>query len=143
VPLTGEFRHTIDAKGRLIVPARLRDELGEKVFLSTWLEDCISMWSEALFEQKVSAPLVAERSGNASKRALARILGSATHTDGVDAQGRITVPPSLREHARIDRDVVIIGALDHAEIWSPEGWQREKERFAEGGLEDLAEQLNF
>ena len=140
---TGEFRHSIDSKGRLIVPARLRDELGKEVVLTVWMEECVSLWPQDRWEERVADKLIAERSGNPSNRRLSRYLAANAHTDVVDGQGRISVPQALRDQASIDRDVVIIGALDHAEIWSPDKWQEEKERVARGGLDALARELDF
>ncbi len=141
---TGEFRHAIDAKGRLIVPARLRDELDEgKVVLSGWLDGCVAMWSDRRWNERVAEPLIAARNADPRKRMVARAIAASAHTDVVDAQGRITVPESLREIAGIERDVVVIGSLDHAEIWSPERWEAERAKVASGGLEELAQELDF
>jgi MraZ protein len=143
VALTGEFRHNIDAKGRLIVPARLREGLGDRVVLTTWFEKCIAMWSEDLFETRVAQRLLEERNSNPRLRSSARRIASSAHTDAIDGQGRISVPTGLRQGAGITREVVVIGALDHAEIWEPARWTEELERTEGGGLEELAEELNF
>ncbi len=140
--LTGEYRHSIDAKGRLIVPSRLREVLGDDVVLTAWLEDCISMWSAERFEEKVARPLAAERSGNKRKRAIARLIGSQAHSDSIDSQGRITVPQTLRDSVGIDRDVMVVGALDHVEIWDPDKWQQEFTEIA-AGRDQLAQELDF
>ncbi len=120
---TGEARHTIDAKGRLIVPARLREELEDnKLTLTVWPEGCISLWSgdnwRALEQQ-----LLSQRRSDPSARAAVRAVFSKAHQDVVDKQGRIQIPQHLREFAGIDREVVISGAGDHAEIWSPERYE--------------------
>ncbi|MDQ3646932.1 MAG: division/cell wall cluster transcriptional repressor MraZ [Actinomycetota bacterium] len=140
---TGEFRHNVDAKGRLIVPSRLRDQLGKTVVLSTWMDGCIAMWSEGLWDTKVAEPMMAERNSDRSKRSAARWIAASAHSDEIDSQGRITVPQSLKDHAGIDREVVIVGSFDHAEIWAPLRWQEEKDRGAEGGLEAAVQELNF
>jgi MraZ protein len=141
--LTGEFRHNIDAKGRLIVPSRLRDELGDRVVLTTWFENCIAMWSEDRFETRVAERLLSERNSNPRLRSSARRIASSAHTDGIDAQGRISVPPKLRTGAGIEREVVVVGSLDHAEIWDPGKWADELAKTSEGGFEELAEELDF
>jgi MraZ protein len=141
---TGEFRHAVDAKGRLIVPARLRDELDEgKVVLASWLDGCVAMWSDRRWNERVAEPLIAARNSDPRKRTVARAIAASAHTDVVDAQGRITVPENLRESAGITRDVVVIGALDHAEIWSPDRWEAQRAKVASGGLEELAQELDF
>ena len=139
---TGEYRHTIDAKGRLIVPSRLRDELdGNKVVLAQHFTNCIGMWSGEGWA-KLSEELLSLGRSSAQARRLVRQFSSSVSQEEVDKQGRITVPPALREYAGIDREVVVIGALDHGEIWSPERWEQEK-TLDEGGLDALAEHLNF
>ncbi len=137
---TGEFRHTIDAKGRLIVPSRMRDQLGEQVVLSRWLDPCIAIWSLeewATIEDKLRSL----KTGSKGARTLIRQITAKSHPDTVDKQGRITVPASLRELAGITRDVVIVGALNRAEIWNPAAYQQED--IEEGRLEELAEDLDF
>ncbi len=138
---TGEFRHTIDAKGRLIVPSRMRDDLdGDTAVLVTYLDGCIAMFSKEGFERFEGQLLGLERSKEES-RALIRTMGSGTHHDEVDKQGRITVPLKLREYAGIEKDVVIIGAFDHAEIWNPQRWN--DRQLDEQGLNDRAQELSF
>ncbi len=140
---TGEYSHTIDAKGRLIVPARLRDELEDgMVMLTPWMERCIAMWSIPRFREQIEDKLIAERNSDANKRRLTRTLSASAHQDRVDSQGRITVPPHLREFAGIDRDVAVIGAMDHAEIWDPARWAEEKASAADD-FEAIARELNF
>ncbi|HEV3485708.1 MAG TPA: division/cell wall cluster transcriptional repressor MraZ, partial [Vicinamibacterales bacterium] len=93
--------------------------------------------------ERVAEPLISARNSDPRKRMVARAIAASAHTDVVDAQGRITVPENLREIAGIERDVVVIGSLDHAEIWSPERWEAERAKVASGGLEELAQELDF
>ena len=138
---TGEFRHTLDAKGRLIVPSRMRDELGGDVaVLVTYLDGCIAMFSKEGFQRFEEQLMGLERSREES-RALIRTMGSGTHDDEVDKQGRITVPGKLREYAGIEKEVVIIGAFDHAEIWNPQAWN--DKQLDEAGLNARAQELSF
>lgn len=137
---TGEFRHTIDVKGRLIVPARMRDELGEQVVLSRWLDPCIAIWSPAEWEA-IELKLRAQKSGSSAARRLVRKIAGSAHEDTVDKQGRVIVPAHLREIAGITRDVVVVGALNRAEIWNPDRYAAEE--LEEGQLEELAEELDF
>jgi MraZ protein len=140
---TGEFHHTIDAKGRLIVPSRLREELdANKVVLTMWMDGCVAMWSGTGWD-KTEQRLLAQRSADRASRSSVRALSSSAYQDDVDKQGRIIVPQHLREHAGIDRDVIVVGAIDHGELWSPQRWQEEQNRVAEGGLDQLVENLNF
>jgi MraZ protein len=140
---TGEYRHTIDVKGRLIVPSRLRDELGDnKVVLSRWPDGCVAVWSQAGWAEMESR-LLEQRKGDRDTRSAVRAFAASAHQDDVDKQGRINVPQHLREAAGIEREVVVVGAIDHGELWSPDRWSDEKARSAEGGLDELTEKLNF
>jgi MraZ protein len=140
---TGEFRHTIDAKGRLIVPARIRDELDEdRVVLTRWLNGCIAIWSGDGWRNFEKSLLDQGRS-NPNARSVVRAIAASAHQDSVDRQGRIAVPTKLREWAGIGREAVVIGAFDHGEVWSPESWEQEEAKFEEGRLDELARELNF
>ena len=140
---TGEFRHTIDAKGRLIVPSRLRDELEDDVVVLTiWTEGCISMWSGPGWRE-LEKRLLEQRKSDRGSRSAVRNLAAKAHSDRVDRQGRIAVPTHLREFAGINRDVVVVGALDHAEIWSPDRWTPEEQRVEQGGFDQLFDEMDL
>ena len=139
---TGSYRHTIDAKGRLIVPARMRDELGDNVVLSTWLDGCIALWSQAGWEE-IEALLRRQPNNSRAARAFVRKVAKSAHSEEVDRQGRITVSGALRSEAGITRDVVVNGAINRAELWSPERWDEQEQQVEEGSLEALADQLDF
>ena len=119
---TGEFRHTIDAKGRLIVPARMRDEIDDdSVVLVMSPEGCIDLYSGDRWAEYESQ-LLAQRKANPDSRTVIRRIAWSAHPDRIDRQGRMTIPPHLRAHAGIEREVLVVGSFDHAEIWSPERW---------------------
>lgn len=127
MPITGRFRHTIDAKGRLIVPSRIREGLqNDDVVLVKWPDGCVAMFPEERWTE-LTARLLELPKSNADAREAARRLGASAHTDGIDRQGRITVPQELRDYAGIDKDVFVIGALDHGELWDPATWQQRNE----------------
>jgi MraZ protein len=138
---TGEFRHTIDAKGRLIVPSRLRDELtGDTVVLTKYLNGCIAMWSADGWKE-LEGNLLQLGKSNPNARSVVRMIAASAHPDELDRQGRITIPLYLREWGGVVRDAVVTGALDHGEIWAPEKW--EQETAAGDRLDELAAELNF
>lgn len=140
---TGEFRHTIDAKGRLIVPARMRDELsGEKVWLTRWLDGCIAIWSDEGWEE-IKALLRSQGSSNPKARDFVRAVTASASPDQIDKQGRIMVPQQLRDRAGITRDAVVVGVLNHGEIWDPERWEARDAEVDESRLAELAEGLDF
>lgn len=119
----------------------MRDELdGDTAVLVTYLDGCIAMFSKEGFQRFEQQLMGLERSREES-RALIRTMGSGTHTDEVDKQGRITVPAKLRDYAGIEKDVVIIGAFDHAEIWTPPRW--DDRQLDEQGLNERAQELSF
>jgi MraZ protein len=137
---TGTFRHTIDAKGRLIIPSRLRDEIKDGgVVLTRWAEGCIALWSREHWDKLVGA-LLGQPHGDANARRIKRQLGAWAHSESVDRQGRIGIPAELASYAGLERDTVIIGAIDHAEIWEPEAYGR-LEQQAPGSFDEVLEGL--
>ena len=124
----GEYNHSIDAKGRLIVPAKYRDELGEHFFVTKGLDGCLFAYDEkdfsALQEKVMSLPL----SHKASRDISRFFLGSAQESE-FDKQGRILLAAPLREHAGLEKDVVLVGVGNRIEIWSKERYDASEEGF--------------
>jgi MraZ protein len=140
---TGEFRHTLDAKGRLIIPSRLREQLeNDRAVLTLWPDGCIAMWSGDGWRE-LERRLLEQRRSDPNARSVVRSIAASAHQDDVDRQGRVTVPPHLREWAGVSRDVVVTGALDHGEIWSPERWEAERSKAEPDRLYQLTQELNF
>ena len=120
--MRGEYQHNIDAKGRLIFPIKLREALGEHFVIFKGLDNCINVYSQekwAAFEQQLAAL--------PSKARKVQRFFSANFECEPDAQGRIVLPQRLRKYAGLDKDVVIIGVHDRAEIWSADAWQAQEE----------------
>ncbi len=139
---TGEFHHTIDAKGRLIVPARIRDSFpDDRVVLCMWFEDSVAAWGSEQW-RVLEESLQSLNRADAKARTLQRHIFGTAHHDVIDKQGRINVPQTLRDRGGITRDVVVIGAGDHAEIWDPQRLEQARALGA-GELEDLASGLQF
>ena len=135
----GEYNHTIDAKGRLIIPAKIREQLGDHCVLSKGLDNCIAIYTAESWEQ-LSKTLQALPSNKANARAIKRFyFGSAAELE-FDKQGRILVPSALREHAELQKDAVIIGTGDKVEIWSRERFDAYDAEVADS-VESLAEGL--
>jgi MraZ protein len=119
----GEFQHTIDTKGRLMVPSKFREDLGLRFVLTKGLDNClfvypISEWKN--LEDKLKGLPLTSRDA----RAFVRFFFSGATECELDKQGRILVPASLREYAGIEKDVVVIGVSTRVEIWSKEEWDR-------------------
>ena len=117
----GEYNHIIDAKGRLIIPARFRELLGEEFILTKGLDGCLSIYpmdAWEAFETKLRAlPLT-----NKNARTFTRFFVAGATNCELDRQGRSLVPQTLREFAGLEKEVVLTGNLDRIEIWSKEKW---------------------
>jgi MraZ protein len=135
---SGEYEHTVDDKGRLIVPAKFRTELDEGLFVTRGLDGCLFVfppdtWKD-LSEKVASLPLA-----QASARLFSRMIYSGTECK-LDKQGRILLPPPLRAHADIEGEVVVTGVNSRLEIWSKKRWQEQTTRMEEESG-SIAEQL--
>ena len=138
--MTGQYAHNIDAKGRLFIPARLREELGQTFHVTVGMDHCLSIYSDeswAAFTDKV-------RSLPYSKaKALRPLFANAVDCEP-DGQGRILIPTKLREYADLQKEVVVIGSFDRAEIWNAERWAREEAMaFESGSLEQAMEEMGL
>lgn len=118
----GEYNHTIDTKGRVIVPSKFRETLGEEFVVTKGLDGCLFVYDNsewAAFEEKLkSLPIT-----NKDARAFVRFFLAGAASVEVDKQGRILLPGSLREFADLQKDVVLIGVGSRIEIWSRERWE--------------------
>lgn len=135
----GEWQHTLDTKGRLIVPARFREQLGERFVVTRGLDHCLFVYPPeewAILEEKLKAlPLT---KGDA--RRFVRFLFSGATECELDKQGRITLPANLREYGKLDKDVVVIGVSNRVEIWAKEHWEDYVEE-ASASYEEIAEKI--
>lgn len=140
--LIGEYRHTIDGKNRLSLPAKFRQEMGTKVIVTSGLDSCLFVYTTEEWE-KVTANLSANDSSmlQADNRSFNRyLMGGAVEVE-IDVAGRILVPEYLRERARLSKGkVVIVGVRDRAEIWDEERWTKYREE-VERKADSLAEKL--
>ena len=135
----GEYNHTIDTKGRMIIPAKIREQLGDLCIVTKGLDDCLAIYTHEAWK-KISDALQSQSSTKASVRALKRfVFGSAAELE-YDKQGRVLIPVPLREYASLDKQAVIVGAGDHVEIWSREKYDFYDEQVAES-MEELVEGL--
>ena len=117
--LTGEYYHSLDEKGRMIFPAKLRDELGEQFYVTRWLDDCLVVFSLEEWNN-ICAKLKEQPIGRS--RDIQRFLFANACIVEPDKQGRILIPSNLRERACIDKDVAVIGVMNRAEIWDKTRW---------------------
>lgn len=135
---SGECEHTIDDKGRLIIPAKFRADLAEGLFVTRGLDGCLFVfpldtWKD-VSEKMANLSLV-----KANARLFSRMIFSGVECK-LDKQGRILLPPSLRAHADIESEVVITGVRNRLDIWSKKRWQEQTTRMEEESS-FIAEQL--
>ena len=131
---TGEYHHNLDAKGRLIIPARFRDHLGDEFTVTRSLDGCLAMyaskeWQE--LEEKLNALPMTNEKARSLKRFL---LGSAVSCE-LDKQGRILLPQVLRDRAGLDKDITLLGVGDHIEIWDTSTYEEKFSFDDEAALE--------
>jgi MraZ protein len=134
--LLGEYQHSLDEKGRLIIPAKFREDLGDNFVITRGLDNCLfayplSQW-KAIEEKVKELP-----TSQAETRAFVRMFFSGAVEAELDKQGRIIIPQQLREHARIDKDVYVIGVSTKVEIWAKEIWGNYANQ-AEQSYEEIA-----
>jgi len=130
----GEYAHTIDTKGRLIIPAKFRDGLGDKFVITKGLDNCLFVYPMDEWNQ-IEKKLRSLPFTKSDARAFARFFFSGACECEVDRQGRTLIPANLRKYAKLDKEVVVIGVSSRVEIWSKEVW----EEYSRGTAEDYEE----
>ena len=135
-----EYNHTLDTKGRLIIPAKFREILGEEFVISKGMDGCLFVYANDdwnAFEQKLtSLPLI-----NKEARQFARFFLAGAATVEVDKQGRILIPSVLREFASLQKDVVFVGVGSRIEIWSKESWNDSISNY-DDNMDEVAENMD-
>ena len=118
--MTGEYQHSLDSKGRIFIPAKLRDELGEVFYITISMDRCLCVYgaeSWAGFSEKVSAmPYI-------KQRRMRPLFAHAARCE-LDSQGRTIIPQNLRSYANLTKNVTVVGCNNHAELWDSEAWER-------------------
>lgn len=136
----GEYSHTIDAKNRLIVPAKFREELGENFVVTKGLDGCLYIYPQKeweAFEEKLSSlPM-----GKSDIRKMVRFFMSSASQAEFDKQGRILIPVTHREYAGLDKEVIFAGVGKKIEIWSKEKWN-ETATFSYEDMDEVAENMS-
>ena len=133
----GEYNHTIDAKGRLIIPSKFRETLGDEFVVTKGLDGCLFVYDNnewSAFEEKLkSLPLT-----NKDARQFVRFFLAGATLAEVDKQGRILVPANLRQFAGLEKEVVLVGVASRVEIWSKAKWE---ETASYDDVEEIAEHM--
>ena len=139
----GQYEHSIDDKGRLIIPARIREALRdgyeERCVVTRGIEPYVALYPKGEWENFMRKVKSLPRANANARWFLRKIFGMATESD-LDKQGRILLPQPLRDFAGITKEVVVVGVLDHVEIWSKERWEA-ADTEEEPGFADTAETL--
>ncbi|MHB1534692.1 MAG: division/cell wall cluster transcriptional repressor MraZ [Acidimicrobiales bacterium] len=118
----GRYEHSLDVKGRIILPARFRANFDTLAYLSQHTERCLALWTPEKFEKQV-AEMEAMQGRGPRERNMVRVWASGVTEVELDRQGRVAIPLFLREYARLDSAVLIRGALDRIELWNPAQWE--------------------
>lgn len=135
----GEYSHTLDTKGRLIIPAKFRNQLGEKFIVTKWMEKSLRAMPLSVWE-KLENQLNQLPTGKKDARSFRRFVMAGALEAEFDKQGRIIVPSNLREYASLEKDVIVTGVGDSFEIWSADTWVAYTAETAEN-FDDIAEGL--
>lgn len=134
----GEYNHTIDAKGRLIIPSKFRETLGDEFVVTKGLDGCLFVYDNAEwgnFENKLKTlPLT-----NKDARQFVRFFLAGAASVEVDKQGRILLPSVLREFGQLAKDVILVGVGSRIEIWSRERWEGTSDTL---DMDEIAERMS-
>ena len=137
--LLGEYNHTIDEKGRLIIPAKFRNDLGENVVICKGLEGCLFVYSQEEWESFVNELKSLPRMNKDARIFQRYFFGSANELT-YDKHGRVLVPPSLRKDAGLEKEVTLVGVQDRVEIWDKDLWE-ERSEVSEEELDAIADRM--
>lgn len=137
--LLGEYEHSIDTKGRIAMPAKLREGLVGKFIITKGLDGCLFVYAMDEW-QRVEQKLASLPMSRKTARDFTRFLFGGACEGECDKQGRVLLPASLRRYAGLEREAVIVGVGSRAEIWDAAKWQQYNEESAED-VNELAEQL--
>ena len=138
--LTGQYTHSIDAKGRVNFPAKLREELGERFIITRGLDNCLFVYSVDEWDQLAAKLHELPISKSAP---LNRFFFEGAAEAEPDKQGRVLLPAHLREYAGLDRDVTIAGVSNRAEIWDSERWEKQNEQLTAQSIATAMDELGF
>ena len=136
----GEFYHSFDEKGRVNFPAKLREELGEQFVITKGLDGCLSAYSMEKWEHMSK---IIEGLPQAKARDLKRFMFSSATVVNPDKQGRVLVSQTLRAYANMAKDIAVIGASDHVELWNKEAWLELNSKISSDDIAAAMDELGF
>ncbi len=137
----GEYKHNLDAKGRITLPSKFREKFDDTVIVARGFDGCLSVYTpqewEKFYTKLQQMPITKKQT-----RAFVRMITSKATECEIDKMGRINIPPGLREQAHLEKNCSIVGSLNHVEIWDTNMWEdyynQENEQF-----EEIAEEMDF
>ncbi len=137
--LLGEYRHNLDSKGRMAMPAKFRDALVAGAIITRGIDNCLFVFTNADWDA-LAKKLVALPLAQANARAFARLMLAGATDVALDSQGRILIPDYLRKYAGLKKEIVVAGLYNRIEIWDDAAWQSYKTK-TENSSEAIAEKL--
>jgi len=137
--LLGEYTHSIDEKGRAIIPAKLRNDLGDSFVICKGMEGCLFMYSQVEWNKFVEELETLPRMNKDARLFKRYFFGSASE-GSFDKQGRASIPAALREAANLEKDIVLVGVQDRVEIWDKARWENSSD-VSEEELDAIAERM--
>lgn len=136
----GEYHHNLDSKGRLIIPAKLRNQIGEKMVFTRGMEGCIFGYTMETWHE-IEAKLAKLPLTKRNVRSFMRLFYSGAMESEFDKQGRVNLTTTLKKHAELTKECVIVGVSNRIEIWSQERWDNFADE-ANQNYDDIAENLD-
>ncbi len=135
----GEFQHTLDTKGRVSLPARFRNEMTARIVVSKGMEGSLYVFPAENFEESIERLLESNEFDPKVRKVRRFFMSGATDVE-IDSAGRMTIPPHLREYAKLEKEVAVIGNGDRIELWDSGEWERYNSETTEH-IENLAAEL--
>lgn len=136
----GEYNHTIDQKGRVILPSGFRENLGDKFMVAKWLDDCLSVFPASEWD-KIQEKIASQPSTALEIRKFSRMFFAGAGELQPDKQGRVVIPTNLRDYASLDKDIVVVGVSSRIEIWDKQKWLTYNES-DDMNMSDMANKLS-
>lgn len=118
--LIGEYYQNIDDKGRINIPSKFRHDLGETFVVAKGLDDCVSIYPKSKWDAFLESLMAIPPS---QRRALQRYFGSGAEECTIDSQGRVVIPPKLRLHADLQKEIAVVGDTEKVEVWNRQVWE--------------------
>lgn len=134
----GEYKHSLDDKGRVVMPRKFRDDLADGCVVTKGQENCLYVFALDQFQVEKERVQRLPRTDRRARKHMRSFFASASDQP-LDKQGRIVLPESLRDYAALEKDVTVVGVADRIEIWSAEAWERESAEADEfySGIEEV------